>query len=361
VSWNGGINFWIGNNDDFPETAGIRPGIRWGRLVERARCEGGASTRGAESRWFLRQGLAYLAAHPLRWIGDELVKLRATIGAREIGRNREIYDVRRESIVLSLLLWPIGFPFVVLFPATVAAASAMLRKRRLDPLLMVVILGVLAASVVFFPTARYRVPAIAPMIALAALGLPHVRWRELLIGLAALVLCLAPHALPRIPSSETLYEIGLDREQAGHPREALVFYERALALEPDSADIELVNGLALVRTGREDEAWDHLERAVSLDPDAAVGWQALAMIRWRDRRVDQARHLFERAIAADPCQHRIRAAFADFLIGQGYLNAAREQLAEAQRVYPRPDAFVERTAGRLRQLEEAGRPGTELP
>ncbi len=59
VSWNGGINFYIGNNADYPDTVAIRPGIDWNGLVAEPLCEGRAPLRADESSYFYAKGLDY--------------------------------------------------------------------------------------------------------------------------------------------------------------------------------------------------------------------------------------------------------------------------------------------------------------
>jgi tetratricopeptide (TPR) repeat protein len=276
------------------------------------------------------------------------------------------------------LLWPWGFPFVVLFPLAAAGTAALARARAASevseiPLLpLLVVLGVLAISVIFFPSARYRAPAIPMLVVLAAAGLPRVRGHVLAAavgGAAALALALVPHGIPPIPAGETLYEIAVNLDVNGRPVDALPFLVEAARGAPDNADIALYLGLVLGKLDRGEEARTHLERAVALAPDADAGWQALA-VYWQ-RRGDraQARAMIERAVAANGCNRRARALYAQMLMDAGELEAARRQLDEAERVYPRPDGFVTRTRQRLAQLSgppaklepEPGSPPGPLP
>lgn len=355
VSWNGGINFWIGNNPDFPETVNIRPGTRWGHIVERPRCEGGARTRARESQWFFREGLSYITSRPLSWMGDELRKAVATLSAMEIGRNRNLYDAREESWLMWLLLPRFGIPFLVIFPAFAAGLAALWRRRELPWLLLLTVAGILVVSVIFFPTARYRAPALPLMIAVAALGLRHLRWTDGAVAVIALGLSLFPSGIPQIPRSETYYEIAVDLSQGGKPAESLPLYERALELDPDNADIHLAYGLALGKMGQAEAGQEHLERAVQLDPEADFAWLALGGIYRGEQNLDKARQMLEKAVEADPCNPRHRASLAQVLMDQGLYRAAREQLEEARRRYPRRDRLVERAAERLERLEGMGR------
>ncbi len=354
ISWNGGVNFWIGNNPDYPATVGIRPGTRWGHLVERPRCEGGAKSRAAESAWFFGEGIGYIASEPLAWTGDMLRKAAASISVREIGRNRNPYDVRDESPLMAVLLWPPGWPFLLILPAFVAGLAALSRRRRVPWLPLIVIGGVLLAGVVFFPTGRYRVPALPLMIAVAALGLPAVRLIDLAPAVIALGVGVLPSGVPEIPRSETFYEIAVDLSQDGRAAEALPLFERALGLDSDNADIHLAYGLALGRVGRLEEGRQHLLRATELDPEVDMAWQALGAAARTDRDLERARDYLEKAVEADPCNQRHRASLAQVLMDLGYYRAAREHLEAARRVYPRRDRLVQRALERLDRLEGRG-------
>ena len=364
VSWNGGTNLWIGNNPGYPETVGIRPGVRWTRLMEAPRCETGAATRAAESAWFAARARDFALADPLRFATHVLWKAAASVSAQEIGRNRDDYDARDESIVVRVLLWPWGFPFVVLLPLAAAGTAVLARARAARevseaPLLpLLVALGVLAISVLFFPTARYRAPAIPMLVVLAAAGLPHLRRHAAAAAVAAgaaLAVSLVPHGIPPIPAGETLYEIAVDLDMDGRPVDALPFLVEAARGAPGNADIALYLGLVLGKLERGEEARVQLERAVTLEPDADAGWQALAVYWQRRGNRAQARAMIERAVAANGCNRRARALYAQVLMDAGELEAARHQLDEAERVYPRPDGFVTRARQRLEQL--GGPPG----
>ncbi len=347
ISYNGGVNLWIGNNPDYPRTVAIRPGIEWGHLVEQPRCAGGARTSAQESAWFSKQVRRFAREHPVDFVTQLARKLAASVSIYEIGRNRDDYDAREESLLMRLLLQRWGWPFLLLLPLTTAGICASLRHRALSWPALCLTLGVLLAAVLFFPSARYRIPALPAMIILAAAGLPRVSKRDGLVAAGALVLGLIPAGIPPIPPAETLYAIGIDRDQAGDSQAASSFYERALTLAPDNADLHLALGLALSKLGREDEGRAHLERAVVLQPNADVAWQGLGLYWMRHRDWDRARAAFERGVAADRCNQRLRASFAMALIDQGYLNEARRQLDEARRLYPKPDGRVAEAERRL--------------
>lgn len=368
VSFNGGINLWIGNNAGYPGTVGIRPGLAWSRLVQRPQCEGGAVTRAEESAWFGAEVRAFALREPLTFVRNVAWKAAAALSVSEIGRNRDDYAVRDESLVMRLLLWP-GFPGLVLIP--LAAAGAALAFGRPSGgagpapatgdaearLLVLVAAGVLASSVIFFPTARYRVPALPAMVVLAASGLARVRVpgaRDRAVAaaaaLAALGAGLVPHGVPPIPAAETFYEIAFDLDQDGRLAEALPLYERALALAPDHVDTHVALGLALAKLDRAEEGRAHLERATALDPGADTAWQGLGIYWMRQHDAVRGAAAFEKAVQGGPCNRRAAAMLAQALMEQGRLNEARARLEDAARRFRRNDPELAKAWARLEQL-----------
>lgn len=364
VSWNGGVNLWIGNNPDYPETTGIRPGAAWTRLTERPRCEGGAATRAAESAWFGGQVRQWATDHPLVFLRNLAWKGLQSITAYEIGRNRDIYDAREESRLLWALIWPAGFPFLVLLPLCLVGAVAGLRRGTLPWLPVIVVLGILAVGVIFFPTSRYRAPALPLMLALAGAGLPRAKGWDWLPGAGTLLLALIPPGTPPISRAETLYEIAVDREGEGKSAEAAAFFEQALALEPGHADAHLSLGLLLPKLNQEEAGRRHLEQALELDPRAGVAWTGLALHHQRRGDRKAAMEAVRKSVSLDPCDRRARTLLAYFLMDAGKLAEARAELEEAQRRYPRRDAVLEKAWKRWREFSaraEGGSPGRTEP
>jgi Tfp pilus assembly protein PilF len=357
VSWNGGINFWIGNNPDYPETVGIRPGIRWNELINRPRCLGGAATRAAESAWFFGEGLGYATHQPLSWTADMAWKAAATLSAREIGRNRNVYAARDESIVLRALIWPIGFPSAALVACAGLGLLALWRRRELPVVPALVIAGVLFGSVIFFPTARYRAPVAPLLVLVAVVGLPRARGWEWGALPALAALSFVPHGIPPIPPAETYSEIGSNLEQWDRPEDAIPFYQRAIEAEPDNADFHLWLGLAYAKTGDEARSTRHLERAAEIDPGGSPIWMSLGVRRSRAGDDEAAVEAWRRAVETDPCNRRARAFLAHGLMDLGLYNAALEEIEAAERISPRPDRLVREARERWEAFKaRRGRP-----
>jgi len=82
--------------------------------------------------------------------------------------------------------------------------------------------------------------------------------------------------------------------------DALVRYDRAIALNADDAEAFNNRGNALRDLKRFDDAMASFDRAISLKPDFAGAYNNRGIILWELRRFDQALPSFERAIALKP-------------------------------------------------------------
>lgn len=137
LSWNGGINFFMGNDPAFEQVSGNwHPDLAWMRLYDAPKMLG--LTRGADhQRFFLRQAAWAIVHHPVRTAGLWLEKAALLFTGYEISDNQRIYEGRDKSPVLAALLWrwgPIAFPLAwprpSSPPASCSAAAAARAGRR---------------------------------------------------------------------------------------------------------------------------------------------------------------------------------------------------------------------------------------
>src|SRR5207245_1704428 len=61
ISWNGGINLYIGNNPDYDQTVAIRPDLHWKRFVQEPHRAGVRTAAGASS-YFVAKVIRYVAS-----------------------------------------------------------------------------------------------------------------------------------------------------------------------------------------------------------------------------------------------------------------------------------------------------------
>ena len=132
ISYNAGINFYIGNNPDSERTTRIRPGRDWQELTEMPGREAGITAKGASSRYFFGRSLEYLAGDPGGYLVLQLRKLHQFWRGDEIPRNLDPYVARSWSWLLQGLLWIRGlaFPFGLVGPLALTGLILYLRSPQ---------------------------------------------------------------------------------------------------------------------------------------------------------------------------------------------------------------------------------------
>jgi tetratricopeptide (TPR) repeat protein len=295
VSWNGGVNFWIGNNPDYDRTVAIRPGRSWLALTAEAG-QAGARNESAASGWFFRRSLRWIGGHPGAWAALMVRKAGLFLRGDEIARNQEIYPFRQGSLLLRALLWVRGlaFPIGVLLPLGLAGMTTLLFRRTRGPgggtLIeaagpdsgagdLALLVGAYALAVIlFFPASRYRLPVLPFLLVFAGAGMVvwldaarRGRFGALRMPLVALTifLLLSNLGLPAMASSfqsDTYSDMGTLCFEQNNWEEAIRWYRRALDLDPENAEAAHNTGAALIWLQRPAEAEPFLRRVLAAWP-----------------------------------------------------------------------------------------------
>lgn len=63
ISYNAGVNFYIGTGQDYDQKAGIRPGYQWQAIMEEP-IKAGYEKASEQSAYFIDKGLKIIAENP---------------------------------------------------------------------------------------------------------------------------------------------------------------------------------------------------------------------------------------------------------------------------------------------------------
>jgi tetratricopeptide (TPR) repeat protein len=308
ISWNGGINLFIGNNPRYDQTVAIRPDLHWKEFVTEPR-RAGVHGAGAASGYFVTKVIRYAISDPVGFLRLQGKKLYLLLAGNEIPRNQEIYPARAWSVVLRVLLWKVpglAFPFGLLMPVgLVGLALGFRRAPMLGSILVAYALSILA----FFITARYRVPMVPLLLVFAAGGVQRLLQgagtRERLAAAAALVALFAVGNLnqgpmPRTMNADAEYSLGVKYAMKGMPDQAMDRFRAALARNPGYTEAWVNLGVIEATRGQNAEAEGMLRKALQLEPENTLALTNLAVLREKAGRGDEALALYRRALAADP-------------------------------------------------------------
>ncbi len=365
----GGINFYIGNSARPCETINIRPGYAWENLTLWPELHG-ARTDAEKDAFYRQQAGRDVRANPgaaLRQLG---VKTRQFFSAREIPRNVDVYAFRADSRLLRALVWKIGgfgFPF----GALIGLAAVGVWARRPAAFVPALVLAAYAAAIVAVHVcARYRMPVVPLVVALAAAGAlaladaARARRFARLAAYATALLALGAAASAGGPfCAETLdYRAELARLIAVTAYEqrdfetAETYARRAVEADPREAQAWNQLGLLAVRRGNLDEAELHFRRAIAEDPAVFPAWFNLGKAAAkRGETAESIRH-FREGLRLSPAWVPAWVELGDLLRNDGQTNEAQACYREALRFRPDFASARQRLAGAAQRSASAPHP-----
>jgi tetratricopeptide (TPR) repeat protein len=320
ISYNGGVNFYIGNNADYEQTLGIRPGWEWEELVALPLKEG-ITRPSAKSSFFYAQAFEFIRESPLAYIALLGSKTAQYWRGDEIERNQEIYYWRKYSSVLAVTLWKWGlaFPFGLVSPLALIGLLVYIRRQGIT-LPVVFVLGYSFAVIAFFVAARYRLPVVPLLLLFAVYG------------------------------GQWLYEQGRQKtfRQTVWPTALFGFLLLAANLKLPPMDVRGTAatqndlGNAYLRRGRHEMALLKYQQAVRLDATYWQAWFNLGSLRAMRGDLRGALPIFQRVLEHHPERADIWSNLAGTYVGLGeYRQAARTLERALLAAPPRPDIYVE--------------------
>ena len=249
ISHNAGINFYIGNNPDYQRTVDTRPGRAWLQLAEMPEREADIERPSAKSRFFFARSWDFATANPLDYAWLQLYKLYLFWHGDEIKRNIDPYFARRDSVLLTALLWKKGvaFPFGLVAPFALLGLVLFTRtsagKTEQGHLFLLFTLTYMVSVVLFFVTARYRLPVVPLLLLYAGFGV-YSLWKEaqfrkkalVALPLLALMTNIGAEAMDEEGEPQQHFWLGYAYERKGMPANAMREYRWVLNQLPDHDD-----------------------------------------------------------------------------------------------------------------------------
>ena len=281
VSYNAGVNFYIGNNPDHDHTVTIRPGREWIDLVNRPEREAGITGRSAGSRYFFSQSLSFVSSDPVGFFGLMLHKAHLFWRGDEIPRNLDPYYARKHSSLLQGLLWKDGlaFPFGLVAPLAlfglVACLTGPLRRSPSGALVLLFTATYAFSVILFFVTGRYRLPVVPVLLLFAAHGLTTIFYlrgsRLVLAGALVLLLLLGTNrGVGAMHSEGDAYQrfyTGVAFQEQGMVANALREYRSAVELDPSHEEALFAMATLYAKRRRHDDSIGVCRQLLDYYPD----------------------------------------------------------------------------------------------
>lgn len=344
IATSGGVNFYIGNNPASDGMSAVIPGDPpawwpcYHAQIERAERAEGRTLRGSEvSRWYARQAWRWIAENPGAALALTFRKLGYFWSHWEVSNNQDIQFVFTKYATIARWL-PVRFWLVA--PLGVLGLVLCLRRaRELFPLWSFVPVY-LVSVVVFFVSARYRIPVVPVLILLAAYAVVWIAQRLAARQWWSLLAAALPVALMGIVVSRT--PPGLDSEMIqGHVAAGMF-----LAADDKLEEAEPLLSEAVLRAQR--TGW-------RLQPEVP---EMLARARMKRGDFAGAAEALRIAVQADPKNVEFRQALGVALAGAGELEAAAREFRAALDLRP-DDPAIKANLGNA--LAQSGRVADGLP
>jgi hypothetical protein len=277
VSYNTGINLWLGNAPNWQDTWRARPGAEFEPESERPD-RAGVTKPAEKTAYFVRLVGRQIVERPLAALSRTVEKFYYVWHGREIRRNQDIALLREASPPLRALVWEAGlcFPFGLLAP--LAFLALFRRRSEVDvPIIAVTLVLYAAAVAVFFVAERYRLPLVLLMLPLAvdevfSYFIGATGHRLALLGVTTIAL--------NLPMSLTKTFVASEAERGVITTRALMF-RREMPLAdglsdslarrfPRDANVQMVRAEVLAMTKGCDLAIPYLEATVKLAPSTTT-------------------------------------------------------------------------------------------
>jgi len=342
IATQGGVNFWIGNNPESTGALSVLPGYgnmwRMEDAEREAERESGRKLSPGElSSFYYNKGWSFLAEHPGQSLRFMIHKTLLFFNRFEISNNKHILYFAGLSPWLPPLLW---LNFGLLVPLALLGIWTHWRNSAARLLLGLIALYTISV-ILFFVTARFRMPAVPWLALLAAGGIVWIietslararlrAWPPLLLLIAGAVLAhMNPWGLREAPTGWARYMEGnaylkqgkLDRARAAF----MDAYREGQA--PLYTTINL--GVISYREGNYAEARHWYELALEENPRSDHAWNNLGIIAEAEGDTARAIECYRRALEILPTagDARHNLAGVHFRRGVSALREGRDSVA----------------------------------
>ncbi|MGB8658538.1 MAG: tetratricopeptide repeat protein [Candidatus Zixiibacteriota bacterium] len=322
IASQGGINFYIGNNKNSDGMSAIfyKEDWQYRDFEQMAKKETGRTMKPSEiSDFYYRKGIDFLLNNRTQAFKLLVKKLYVFWNRFEISNNQDIYFFRRYSPLIRALplgFWLIGPLGLVGMILSVLATGrpvkgsfgqlAARRKQALLPTLFV--FSYMATVIMFFVTARFRLPVIPFLIVFSGWALVWFAERVFAKDISAVGLFLLLLLPFSIFTNSNAYHLGVgDFSQAyfslgnvylnqGKLDPALAEYDSALTYNPRFGRVHLNRGMVFFKKGEYDQAEREFLTELEFNPTEDKAYNDLSAIYRQEGRYDQAERMAEKAL-----------------------------------------------------------------
>jgi 4-amino-4-deoxy-L-arabinose transferase-like glycosyltransferase len=310
IAWQGGYNFYLGNNNNATGWSatvfGIDPSWQgsYQESITIAEKNAGRSLRHSEvSDYWFSEGLKEISRAPRHFIELLFRKLRFFINGYEIPNNQQLYSVRYFVPVIKPLMFDhiIFFPFGILAPLAIIGIGLSLNQWRKYLLIYLLLGSYLISLLLFFVCARFRQPLIPLLILFAVFGIFHLVDRFKKRDFKVLIPSILILAALLLESNHFI--LGPNKNLfAGHSHYFIGSgYLTKYKLGPGKLQTGPLTGTLPDILERSQY---HFKKALEYDTTHALAYNDLATIEMLSAHWKDAKKLLEKAMQVDPTRYQ---------------------------------------------------------
>lgn len=356
IASQGGINFYIGNNENADGASAIFDNAHWEYrdFQLAAQRETGQSMSHSEiSNFYYQKGISFILQKPFQAFKLLVKKLYLFWNKYEISNNQDIYFSRRYSSLIRIL--PLGFWLIgpLALSGMILSVLAKRRSKKTDrkkimvrrktlSLPVLFVFSYMATVVMFFVPARFRLPVIPILIIFSGFSLvwlyDRFRRKEL-SSLKLLFLILVPFL---ILTNSNAYHLGIgdfSRAQAhfglgnAYLKQseldlAIGQFDTVLVLNPGWNRAHHNRGMAFFRKGDYEEAEMEFLAEVRLNPEDEQAHNSLSALYLRQGFYDRAEEMARKAVQLGGYSANPYINLALSQAGRDSLDQAKEALRQ---------------------------------
>ena len=343
IAWQGGINFYIGNNPKATGANAVIPefGETWELEDAKNLAEsetGHPLTPGQISNFYYQRGITWIEHHPLDWTKLTFKKTHLFFQSFEISDQRNIYFFAQQSNILKFLIW-LGFGIVA--PLGILGMILTYKHHRESRFIAWFIITYSISFILFFVTARFRMPVVPGLIIFSSVVPVRIyqwfqnhHYRKVIIAFVGVIILFSlcwwnPYGYSRNVDAQTYFSLGNAYLKLKKYPEARQTFQSALSLDPNYEWVHLNIGVSFWRQGKIDSAEQEYLTELALHPESSTAMNNLGVIATEKGNIEKAEEWFRRAFVQKPYYEDARINLAETLFRQGYIQAQQGNFSDA--------------------------------
>jgi tetratricopeptide (TPR) repeat protein len=300
ISYQAGVNFYIGNNPHSDGRSAIIPGVGtdWDEVSIAERDLGKRLKPSEVDRYWLKKGFQFIRENPKSSSILFIKKFLYFWNGYEIGNNQETYLFTKQFPLLNSLIFRIPLlanvslhiPFGILGSLGILGIWLAWREKKPIAIPFLFLLSYIFGVILFFVSDRYRLPAVPIVIIFSAYALTRVivwlKKREtksfgmfLFIFIFLFVLLNLNLTKPRdFNLANEHFKLGVIYKVNDQPEESIREFNKALEIHPRFPRAHLNLGALHFFQGEREKAVREYQKEIEINPKEARTYNNLSVI-----------------------------------------------------------------------------------